>query len=976
MHPYGYANARYVASLISGVGIFCFGTGLSVYHGIQGLLFPQDLEFSLGVFLFLGVSFITEGVLQGEDPSLSVVFLEDMAALLGVGVAALCLLLSKQFGSVVPDAVGSLVIGGLLGGVASVVIYANSMHLVGRSIPQKDLLEIIRGLEDDVMIKSIQDIKATKLGSHRVRFKAEIDVDGRNITRSYIEQLDLLKLLQEMKNFKITEEVESFLLNHGELIIDRLGAEIDRIEQELIPFLTQADSKGIINLGNVEQQTSRMFLKKWKRRYAVIQDNFLALYDKEPYNYQVVKRKAVLINLKCIKTMDWNLPRKRPQWTKITLNLQKGTLKFRFDTEPDANRWWDVIMKESMKARYGEAFVVRCAENIHSSEVYPRKEASMATDDYSEITDTFSEMDEMREGLAMRKFSDECKAYLNDDERDQRKQEPLVPANEHQNGTFRSTTKVQDAVLQRCGYTDAGKDSLEDSKAEFATNGEQDYLLKSLTLSDTNDNKSMTTSASSDFVATGSESCDCESSLKKNANLVQLQCDKICGINRLIWSSWSDVLGPELRYVWEVVPSDWPPSYPLNEFGGCGGAVVKPEQSDASFPLPPNENNNSKDNELDVFPLQLLQPDAPTPEDVADTSSENKQSVSVDPNFARRQNLRRSVSQSNNESQISEDRHSLKSNSSSSFTAFDTQDDQYIAYHVLSSEIFRHSLSDSMELKVLRLPDRSLVTGAYMFSVKSGNKGCIHSIALVMSETRLDWFLKLQPLFRLFFSDMVARLKAVIFTATFEEMLVEMTSSFSYILTVCGDLEHLSFNSRPFDISDTFFAEPGLAENVFLRHCVAANFQCKGHTAVIGSSPREINKMLQTLAFVTPEDEWMLCKFASASASFENNQERPDSDYCPYLKLQGCLKMDSISSGGAARAGYVRQFLRHLVLRALALETYVGEMTNYGLERSKLNLRTVRKALNLNAKGDFLVILGLADKIRPKLAEFLLEQSS
>lgn len=35
---------KYVASLISGVGIFCVGTGLSLYHGITGLINPQPIE--------------------------------------------------------------------------------------------------------------------------------------------------------------------------------------------------------------------------------------------------------------------------------------------------------------------------------------------------------------------------------------------------------------------------------------------------------------------------------------------------------------------------------------------------------------------------------------------------------------------------------------------------------------------------------------------------------------------------------------------------------------------------------------------------------------------------------------------------------------------------------------------------------------------------------------------------------------------
>lgn len=43
-HPYGYANMRHVASLISGVGIFCVGAGLSFYHGITGLISQEPIE--------------------------------------------------------------------------------------------------------------------------------------------------------------------------------------------------------------------------------------------------------------------------------------------------------------------------------------------------------------------------------------------------------------------------------------------------------------------------------------------------------------------------------------------------------------------------------------------------------------------------------------------------------------------------------------------------------------------------------------------------------------------------------------------------------------------------------------------------------------------------------------------------------------------------------------------------------------------
>lgn len=46
---YGFSNMRYIASLISGVGIFMMGAGLSWYHGIMGLLHPEPMESLLWV---------------------------------------------------------------------------------------------------------------------------------------------------------------------------------------------------------------------------------------------------------------------------------------------------------------------------------------------------------------------------------------------------------------------------------------------------------------------------------------------------------------------------------------------------------------------------------------------------------------------------------------------------------------------------------------------------------------------------------------------------------------------------------------------------------------------------------------------------------------------------------------------------------------------------------------------------------------
>lgn len=95
---------KYVSSLISGVGIFCVGTGLSIYHGIHGLLFPAPLDSLFWAYFVLGGSLLSEGatlmialhsikkgaeekkeslkqfVLEGQDPSVNVVLMEDFAA--------------------------------------------------------------------------------------------------------------------------------------------------------------------------------------------------------------------------------------------------------------------------------------------------------------------------------------------------------------------------------------------------------------------------------------------------------------------------------------------------------------------------------------------------------------------------------------------------------------------------------------------------------------------------------------------------------------------------------------------------------------------------------------------------------------------------------------------------------------------------------------------------------------------------------
>jgi solute carrier family 30 (zinc transporter), member 9 len=256
-HPYGYSNMTYITSLISGVGIFFLGTGVSLYHGLSCLYEPYHMESLLvGMGILFG-SAISEGstlyvavdnikknskqmgigfweyVVQSHRPSVNVVLLEDIAAVCGVFIAGTCMTISHYTANPLADCIGSLLIGGLMGSVASFIIYTNAVALVGKSIPKSRIEKIRNDLESDIMIRSIHDVKATDMGGQQTLFKGEVDIDGREITRSYLERIDIEKLFEEMDKVSNVQECEQFMLKHGQNVVDRVGAEIDRIEKTL-----------------------------------------------------------------------------------------------------------------------------------------------------------------------------------------------------------------------------------------------------------------------------------------------------------------------------------------------------------------------------------------------------------------------------------------------------------------------------------------------------------------------------------------------------------------------------------------------------------------------------------------------------------------------------------------------------------------------------------------------------------------------
>ncbi|CAG9532416.1 unnamed protein product, partial [Cercopithifilaria johnstoni] len=94
-------------------------------------------------------------VRTSADPSLSVVCLEDSASIFGTFISASSIALSCVLRTSIPDSIGSVLIGILLGSIAAFIIRNNAMHLAGKSVPQVVINDIVAQLRHDNIIKLV-----------------------------------------------------------------------------------------------------------------------------------------------------------------------------------------------------------------------------------------------------------------------------------------------------------------------------------------------------------------------------------------------------------------------------------------------------------------------------------------------------------------------------------------------------------------------------------------------------------------------------------------------------------------------------------------------------------------------------------------------------------------------------------------------------------------------------------------------------
>jgi cation diffusion facilitator family transporter len=195
-HPFGHGKELYFWPLIVAILVFSLGGGMSVYEGITHIVHPHrgDPTWS---YVVLGLAFAFESVsallafkafrkeLKGagvlatirasKDPTTFTVLFEDSAALAGLIVAFLGILLGDLFDNPYLDGIASIVIGLILACVAVFLAYETKGLLIGEGVDPETLQSIRSIAAEDGAVQQVKKSLTMHFGPHEVLLAIDIE---------------------------------------------------------------------------------------------------------------------------------------------------------------------------------------------------------------------------------------------------------------------------------------------------------------------------------------------------------------------------------------------------------------------------------------------------------------------------------------------------------------------------------------------------------------------------------------------------------------------------------------------------------------------------------------------------------------------------------------------------------------------------------------------------------------------------------
>jgi cation diffusion facilitator family transporter len=205
-HPFGYGRNMYFYSFIVALLLFFGGGVFSIYEGIHKIEHPEPVG-DVGIALIiLVISIALEGwstlgniklmnqrrgdtrflryLRETKDSDLIVVFGENSAAVLGLLLAMVALVLAYETGDGRWDALGSLAIGVVLVGVATFLAREVKSLLVGEAADPRllhsfnELAEIDPNVERVLNVLTLQQGPGEIVVAAKLKFRSGMDTDA------------------------------------------------------------------------------------------------------------------------------------------------------------------------------------------------------------------------------------------------------------------------------------------------------------------------------------------------------------------------------------------------------------------------------------------------------------------------------------------------------------------------------------------------------------------------------------------------------------------------------------------------------------------------------------------------------------------------------------------------------------------------------------------------------------------------------
>lgn len=213
-YPLGWGRALYFWSFLVAILLFSVGGMFSVYEGVHKLSHPEPLKWpwlALGVLVF---GIVAEGIsmrgcmqevnkARGEQglwtwfretrsSELLVIFGEDLAALIGLCLAALAVGATMLTGNLLFDAMGTIAIGVLLVVVAVALAVEVKALLIGQGVEPRRRAELMAFLENRPEVAKVLNLITLQMGADvMVSVKAKMEACASD--RALIEAINTVE---------------------------------------------------------------------------------------------------------------------------------------------------------------------------------------------------------------------------------------------------------------------------------------------------------------------------------------------------------------------------------------------------------------------------------------------------------------------------------------------------------------------------------------------------------------------------------------------------------------------------------------------------------------------------------------------------------------------------------------------------------------------------------------------------------------